>query len=259
VKPDLTSYDFIVVNSSAGKDSQAMLDRVTRLARAAGVAERVIVVHCNLGRVEWQGTAELAREQAQHYGHRYEEVSRRQGDLLDHVRARRMWPSSAARYCTSDHKRDQVAPLLTRLAREAGRRVRILQCMGHRAQESSNRAKLAPFENDRRNTNGARHVDIWRPIFRWKLAQVWQTIRASGCRHHGAYDLGMPRLSCCFCVLAPKSALVLAGRHNPELLEQYVQLEEEIGHTFRKGFRIADVKSTIDAGETCGSVTDWSM
>lgn len=34
-------YDWILVNSSAGKDSQAMLDLVVELARAAGVVDRV--------------------------------------------------------------------------------------------------------------------------------------------------------------------------------------------------------------------------
>ena len=56
---DLRSYDWIVINSSAGKDSQAMLDYVTHLARIAGVEDRIIVVHADLGRVEWKGTKEL--------------------------------------------------------------------------------------------------------------------------------------------------------------------------------------------------------
>lgn len=47
--PDLRSYDVLLVNSSGGKDSQAMLDHVVRLAREAGVADRIVVVHCDLG------------------------------------------------------------------------------------------------------------------------------------------------------------------------------------------------------------------
>ena len=43
--PDLTTYDQILVNSSAGKDSQAMLDVVNEQAEAAGVKDRVVVVH----------------------------------------------------------------------------------------------------------------------------------------------------------------------------------------------------------------------
>jgi 3'-phosphoadenosine 5'-phosphosulfate sulfotransferase (PAPS reductase)/FAD synthetase len=148
--PVLTSYHWILVNSSAGKDSQAMLDLVVELATAAGVRDRVVVVHCDLGRVEWAGTAELAEEQAKHYGLRFEKVSRPQGDLLDQIEARGMFPSSSARYCTSDHKRGQVRKVLTMLAKEladAGHvgPVRILNCMGLRAEESPARAKLDGF------------------------------------------------------------------------------------------------------------------
>ncbi|MFE4601109.1 hypothetical protein ACFRKE_09645, partial [Kitasatospora indigofera] len=68
-------YDWIVVASSGGKDSQAMLAKVVRTVHAAGVPrERIVVVHNDLDvtdsgeSVEWPGTMELAREQAEHYG-----------------------------------------------------------------------------------------------------------------------------------------------------------------------------------------------
>lgn len=61
---DLASFDCIVINTSAGKDSQAMMDYVVGLARAAGVLHKVIAVHADLGRVEWKGTRELAETHA---------------------------------------------------------------------------------------------------------------------------------------------------------------------------------------------------
>jgi hypothetical protein len=42
--PRLTDYDIILVNSSAGKDSQATLDVVAGAARDAGVLDRLVVV-----------------------------------------------------------------------------------------------------------------------------------------------------------------------------------------------------------------------
>jgi hypothetical protein len=92
--PDLATYDVILVSSSGGKDSQAMLDEVCTLASAAGVLHRVTVLHCALGYVEWPGTSELARTQAEYYGVRFEERHREQGLLLDQVRRRGRWPSS---------------------------------------------------------------------------------------------------------------------------------------------------------------------
>src|SRR5207253_10631088 len=124
------------------------------------------------------------------------------GDLLQHVEQRGKWPSPKQRYCTSDHKRDQIKKIMTKLATEAGRHVRMLNCMGLRAEESPARSKKKPFAFDANSSNGRRHVDLWLPIHDWTTAQVWARIKASGVPYHYAYGLGMPRLSCCFCIFA---------------------------------------------------------
>lgn len=256
MEPNLRSYDFIVVNTSAGKDSQAMLDEVVYQCDRAGVSRgKIVAVHADLGRVEWKGVKELAALQASLYPVRFEVVSRRNGDLLQHVEERGMWPSSAARYCTSDHKRGQVGTLFTRL----GDDVRILNCMGMRAQESKARSKLPVFEPNKRYTNSKRSVDTWHPILAWTVDQVWERIRRSGVPYHYAYDLGMPRLSCCFCIFAPKDALMLAGQHNPELLAEYVAVEARIDHSFKDGFKIAEIQSALARGERPGKIQNWVM
>ncbi len=303
--PDLASYDWIVVSSSAGKDSQAMLDYVAGLAEAAGVLDRVVVVHCDLGRVEWPGTRELAEQQAARYGVRFVVVWRQQGDLLQHiaemgffprpvtryctadhkrgqilksftalaaesragdlleqVEARGMWPSPQQRYCTSDQKRGQVQRLYTALTTTSGesRRVRILSCQGMRAEESPSRSKRPPFEQDKRASNGRKLVENWLPIHTWKVADVWARIKAGRTADliHPAYGLGMPRLSCCFCIFAPKAALVLAGKHNRELLAEYVRVEGKIGHRFRVDLSLAEVQAAVEADEET-NVDDWKM
>lgn len=261
--PVLTDYDILLVNSSAGKDSQAALDVICTQARELNIMDRVIVVHADLGRVEWKGTKELAAEQAAHYGARFEVVSRKKGDLLDQIEARGMFPDSSARYCTSDHKRDQVAVLMTQLVKEfksengIDRQVRILNIQGIRAAESRERTKKNPFQVDKRATNSKRHVDTWYPIFDYSLDQVWTRIRQAGTRHHPAYDLGMPRLSCVFCVFSGRPELMIAGQANPELLDEYVTVEKKIGHTFKKGFRIEEIKIAIENGEKPGKVETW--
>lgn len=266
--PDLASYDIILVNSSGGKDSQAMLDRVAEQATAAGVVKPLVVVHCDLGRVEWQGVKALAAEQAAHYGARFEVVTRAKGDLLAQVEFERgKWPSNKARFCTSDHKRAQVYKLLTKLVKELGlsRPVRILNCLGLRAQESSARAHKVPFAFDKLASNSKRHVDTWLPIHDWTETEVWARIKASGVRHHEAYDLGMPRLSCAFCIFAPKEALVLAGIHNPELLAEYVRVEEKIGHTFKHGLSLkqvqieAQTRTLLPIANQPVAVANWCM
>lgn len=261
--PDLRDYDVILVNSSAGKDSQAMLDVVFQAAKDAGVQERVVVCHADMGRVEWEGTLELAREQAAHYGLRFVSVAREKGDLLSHVESRGKWPGPGnARFCTSDHKRDQVAKVMTSLVKEAGlgRAAKILNCMGMRAQESPDRAKLMSFAANGRASNGRREVHDWLPIHSWTEAEVWERIRLAGTRHHGAYDLGMPRLSCVFCIYSTRDGLILAGHHNRALLDEYVRVEEKIGHDFKHRLPIASVRDDIVAGvRPSGPVRTWCM
>ena len=263
--PDLASYDVILVNTSAGKDSQAMLDLVVRQAEAAGVRDRVRTVHCTFAE-EWEGTEELAQAQAEHYGVPYQVVSRPQGGLLDMVLDRNAkrpdapsWPSNQNRFCTSGLKRDQVAKVLTAIAAEFGRPVRILNCMGIRAAESPARAKREAFSHDKRATNSKRHVDTWFPIFDWTVEKVWATIKASGAPHHKAYDLGMPRLSCVFCVFAPKAALMLAGKHNRAQLDRFVEVERQVGSSFTQSLRIEDVRDALDRGEEPADIRTWEM
>ena len=195
--PNLADFDVILVNSSAGKDSQAMLTVVNEMTVAQGIQNRLVVVHADLGRVEWQGTKELAEEQARHYGNRFETVTRPQGDLLVQIEQRGMFPSSQARFCTSDHKTHQIYKVMTKLVAELklDRPVKILNCLGIRAQESPERAKKNPYKFDTTASNSKREVMTWMPIFDWSVEQVWETIRRSGVRHHEAYSLGMSRLS----------------------------------------------------------------
>lgn len=118
--PNLAAYDVILVNSGGGQDSQAMLDEVRTLAETAGVLDRTTVLHRALGHVEWPGTSELAHTQAEHYGVRYGQHHGEQGLLLGQVRRRGRWPSSSARYCTSDQKRGPARKLITQLVAELG-------------------------------------------------------------------------------------------------------------------------------------------
>lgn len=267
--PDLESFDWILINTSGGKDSQTMMRHAVSACKRAGVnPARIVAVHADLGRIEWPGCPELAREQALLNGiTRFEVVKRTGGDLLEYVRRRGKWPSSQQRYCTSDFKRGPIRRVMTMLTAErypvnrlrSGAEVRILNCMGMRAQESPARAKKSPFELDLAASNGKRAVWNWLPIHRWTVEEVWADIRQSGIPHHPAYDLGMPRLSCCFCIFAPKAALMVAGKHRPELLAEYVQTERDINHRFRVDVSLADIQAAVISGAAVEPVTDWKM
>src|SRR5215469_2550064 len=128
-----------------------MLDHVCSLAIAQGVTERLQAVHCDLGRMEWAGTRELAEKQCFTVWRAIARYQSLAGSSVARGRARDV-PSSTTRYCTSDHKRAQASKVITRLVNDHiatyGEHVRVLNCMGLRAQESSARAKKAPFERN---------------------------------------------------------------------------------------------------------------
>jgi 3'-phosphoadenosine 5'-phosphosulfate sulfotransferase (PAPS reductase)/FAD synthetase len=250
----LSDWRWIVVNSSGGKDSQTALRIVVEGCDRKGVdRSRIVVSHQCLGKREWKGTLDLVMRQAAHYGlrvevSRYRDKNREEKDLLDYVRKRGKWPDNKNRYCTSEFKRGPGGRVIVKLFRESPGPV--LNVYGFRADESPARAKKKPFLRNARFSSGQREVWDWCPLLHWSEGEVWRSIRESGVPHHAAYDLGMPRLSCVFCIFAPRAALMIAGRSNPELLDEYCQVEEEIGHTFQNGRAIREIRDAIDAGET---------
>ena len=268
--PDLENYDLVELSSSAGKDSLAMLVLVRRLLLARGLMDRAVVIHADLGRVEWPGTRELVEAQAKHLGFpRVVVVKRTQGDLLEHVERYGKWPTPSTRYCTADHKRAQIWKAFTELAAEVraswpegtpARPVRILNCVGLRAEESPGRRKRPTLSRDTRASNGRREVDVWLPIQHLTEAEVWEEVRASGAPVHPAYAAGLPRASCVFCIYAPEAALVRAGRANPELLEEYVRVERAIGHDFKHRLPIVRIAERIAQGDVPEEpVKSWCM
>lgn len=253
---DLGAFDVILVNSSAGKDSMASLDLIAAEAARQGVLDRVAVGHADLGRAEWAGTRELAREQAERYGLPFFVVSATGPDLLERVERRGMWPSPQQRWCTSDLKRGPLRRLMTQLVREhrerfGEARVRLLNVMGMRAQESPARARRPALRVDHSASNGRREVSDFLPLHEWSVEEVWERVHGSRIADliHPAYAAGMPRLSCRFCILAPKSALVTSARLNPELAQEYLRVERATGHRFRMDCSIAEVIEAARSGE----------
>lgn len=265
---ELAQYNLIVINSSGGKDSLCAIYEVCRQADEQGYPrENIVVSHQDLGRMEWEGTRELAERQAQHFGLRFEVSKYRNEDgeeitLLDYVRKRGKWPSNTQRYCTSDFKRQPGGTVVTKLTKDLADS-RVLYVFGFRSSESPARKKKRKKSVSERltfvNAHRSRIVREWLPIHNWSTRKVWKVIKDNDLPYHQAYNLGMPRLSCIFCIFSPFDALVVAGRANYELLEEYVQVEAEIGHTFREDTSLAEVKKAIDDGYVPKGIKDWEM
>lgn len=232
-----------VINHSGGKDSQAMY---LLLRQHVPAAQRVLV-HADLGEVEWEGA--VAQIRATTSGEPLHICRSRRG-LLQMIRERGMFPSPSQRQCTSDLKRGPIERTIRKiitermaqypkhkgipvdssvvLAAEAGANL-IVNCMGMRAQESSGRARLTPFKLSERNSKAGREWYDWLPIHDLSTDQVFASIAAAGQAPHWVYAAGMSRFSCCFCIMSNKADLTTAARLNPALYRTYVELERSTG------------------------------
>ena len=238
-RPPLETYDGIVVSISGGKDSQVILGQVCGEAERAGVLDRVVAIHADTG-AEWPQSAGHCAYLCEHYDVPLVVVHPRR-PLPDSIRLRGMWPSATCRYCTSDHKRDPIAKWVRNRWPARGEPARVLIVSGERREESPRRARLPAFAVESRLTAGRREVHRWRPILDWPETMVWEEIRATGLRHHVAYDLGASRVSCILCVLASEKDLRIGAEHNPEFADLYLTIEREIDHTFRPNRSLADI------------------
>ncbi|MEF2551020.1 phosphoadenosine phosphosulfate reductase family protein [Aurantimonas sp. A2-1-M11] len=154
-------------------------------------------------------------------------------DFVSMTRYRGRFTTTKNRQCTSDLKRDPQDREVRRYLDANPRfRGKVVTCLGLRAQESSGRAKAKPLvEYNREHGVAGREWYVWLPIHAMTLEEVWATIEGAGQKRHYAYDLGMTRLSCCFCIMSSVGDLRIAAKHRPELYREYVELEREIDNT----------------------------
>lgn len=258
----------IALSMSGGKDSQAMASSVTRYLKENDLPNRVLAIHADLGRAEWFDTDETLHRQIEELGLELHIVQRDKGDLLQRIQERAekvgdekvFWPSSAARYCTSDLKRGPIDKFLRKLG------PLVISVEGIRAEESTTRAKKPCWEVRKQITNSKRDALTWRPIHFWMIEAVWTELGTSdqelevrraafiagdeasafdGWPAHNAYVRGNERLSCSLCVLASKADLENGARHNPEYLAELVVLEERYGWTFRPGYSLVELAKRL--------------
>lgn len=253
----------LVLSVSGGKDSDAMSHHLLDLRDAEGWTGDAVMVHADLGRAEWHSTHEYVRNLAARKGVALHVVQWREGllgDLIDRIwqryhadPSRPCWPSSAARYCTSDLKRGPISVWI-RNAYPSGN---VVCAMGLRADESPARAKkqVVSVRTDCTSEQKGRLVLDWLPIHSWTEDSVWGSIQSHGGICHPAYALGNSRLSCACCVLASVSDLINGAIHNPDTYRELCRIEAVTGWSFRHGLWLSDLQPTLLPTETVSAVT----
>lgn len=216
----------VVINHSGGKDSQAMFLALQKIVPA----EQLLVIHAHLPGVEWPGTLDHIKETI---GESRLIVTQAGKTFFEMVERRGMWPSSSTRQCTSDLKRDPIEKEIRRyLKAHPEHKNQVINCMGLRAEESSNRAAKETFKISKRNSKAGRAWFDWLPIHSLLIDEVFAMIESNGQSAHWAYAAGMSRLSCCFCIMSSQADLKRAAELNPELFHKVCSLERQIDHTF---------------------------
>ena len=225
-------YDLIaqgalfVVNHSGGKDSQVMFLRLCALVPV----DQLLVIHADLPGADWAGTWDhVVATIAPLVPIKTTSVK----TFLQMVENRGMWPSPMYRQCTSDLKRGPIEREIRHFLKTNPRfNGLIVNCMGLRAEESTRRAKAAPFKKSLRNSKAGRCWFDWLPIFHMTEAEVFAEIEQAGQQPHWVYSAGMSRLSCMFCIMASRADLRTAAQLNPDPYDQYVAFERRINHAF---------------------------
>lgn len=159
------------VSHSAGKDSQAMYARLQDVLPA----DRLVVVHADLGWVEWPGIQKHIRDNVRHPVH----IVRAAKTFLGMVESRGMWPSSSCRQCTSDLKRDPIMKFIRADLKARGASIAV-NCTGIRAAESKARAKKQALTVNKRETVDGRvkrTVYDWLPIFDLSTEEVFRRLK----------------------------------------------------------------------------------
>lgn len=257
---------------SGGKDSQACAVAVMRHLDVIGHAGPRVLVHSDLGMVEWAESIEVCQKLAARLGIELLVVQRPAGGLMERWEAR--WASSVRRYaelstvtlvlpwstpsmrfCTSELKTHVIVAELRRRFRG----MPIVNVTGQRREESATRALLSTSSIDRGASRPGAPFINWRPILDLRLSDVLATISGAGLELHPAYTVhGSTRVSCRFCIMQSVHDQQAAANDPASfpLLRRMVDLELASTFAFQGTRWLADVRPAALTDDQSARIPD---
>lgn len=247
----------VAVGVSGGKDSVACALAVDRHLKSIRHTGPRLLIHADLGRVEWKDSLPSCQRLAAQIGWELVVVRRKAGDMLARWQGRWAnnltryrdlscvklilpWSTPSMRFCTSELKTAVIASALKK--RFDGRD--ILNITGVRRQESPSRSRMpvsAPMSLlERKNATGL----SWNVIIEWRLDEVLESISGSGLALHEAYTkYGSSRVCCAFCIMGSESDLLASAgcADNQDVYRLMVELEADSTFAFQGKRWLADV------------------
>ena len=263
----LRSGSPVAMGVSGGKDSCTLAFAVNDYLNRVGHTGPRILIHSDLGRVEWKDSLPTCERLADAVGLELVTVRRRAGDMMDRWRVRWRnnlaryadlscvklilpWPTAAMRYCTSEMKTQVICRYL--VERFPGRT--IISASGIRADESPKRAK-SPVVKVQPKLKSKTFETLgfdWHPILRWKKAQVFSYLAARHFPLHEAYSVyGSSRVSCAFCFLASQGDIRASAecQDNHDIYREMCRLEIESTFSFQADNWLSDAAPELLTAE----------
>ncbi|HEY6539793.1 MAG TPA: phosphoadenosine phosphosulfate reductase family protein [Ktedonobacteraceae bacterium] len=233
---------------SGGKDSSAVALATSMYLDETGHRGPRLLVHSDLGRIEWQASLPLCQRLADRLGLELLVVRRAAGELLErwHVRWQHNveryrqlacvklilpWSTASMRFCTSELK----TALICRALVERFPGQTSLSVSGIRREESAQR-RHAPVTQAQPRLTSATHLTRgydWHPLVDWTREEVLASHQAAQFPLHDAYTVyGSSRVSCAFCILGSRADLMASATcaDHQGIYRELVELE--IASTF---------------------------
>lgn len=251
----------IMVSTSGGKDSDAQALLLNKFLTRINYEGERLLIHADLGRIEHAESIQQVQALAKFINWKLLIVRREKGDLLDRYEQR--WHDNCVRYaelrcvtlispfpangmyfCRSELK---VAPILRAAAQQFPGQT-IINCVGLRAEESSNRAKSAVSQHNARIDRKDRTACYnWHPVLNLKIEDIWLTHKQAGFPRHPQYERGNTRISCAYCIVGSVNDL-RAGAEvstNHESYRIITTLELRSSFSYQQSNWLADVKPEL--------------
>jgi 3'-phosphoadenosine 5'-phosphosulfate sulfotransferase (PAPS reductase)/FAD synthetase len=249
----------VAIGVSGGKDSCAAAIATIEYLDAIGHRGPRVLVHSDLGRVEWKDSLPTCERLAAFLGLELIVVRRGAGDMMDRwlgrwqnnltryralscVKVILPWSTPSMRFCTSELKTAIICRELVR--RFPG--CAIVSVSGVRRAESPKR-KLALVSKPQKRMSAKRSRTSgmdWNAIIDWSTPAVFEYLAAKSFPLHEAYtEYGMSRVSCAFCIMAslPDLRSAAACNDNADIYREMVQLEIDSTFAFHSATWLGDV------------------
>ena len=230
-----TKIDRFIASFSGGKDSQVVLDLVTRAIPPTAFE----VIYSDTG-YELPPSLDLYEEVKRHYGEKFPAL--KFSTARNHESVLNYWdkigtPSDTHRWCCSIMK---TAPLYRMLKVDGNKQARVLTFDGVRAEESTRRSGYS------RVGKGVKHSTVINasPILNWSTVEIFLYLFKHNLPINPAYRIGVTRVGCVICPFSSEWNEMIVNRNFKEALTPFLKkIESNVNK-----LNISDPKEYIISG-----------